>query len=216
MSWGDDGRGLCFVMTRGRTGTGLGFKKSEDSSSDVEGVSGMPSACEHGLEDKEEIERVGDETCPEIGMGGCGNLNDTSVKVSWNESGDCSGLEDSVGGRGAGRGEKRESSNGERSLSASMSVSRAILISAMFACRRLAFIPGLLLPLELAEGIGEEEREDIRDSSSSSMIFNGWQLVEDDRVNSGTLRARAVRPCRFNIVSCEKTVTIELSTLEYF
>lgn len=204
ISWGDDGRGLCFVMTRGRTGTGLGFKKSEDSSSDVEGVSGMPPCWEHGLEDKEEIERVGDETWPEIGMGGCGNLNDASVKVSRNESGDCSGLEDSVGGLGAGRGANRESSNGERSLSASMRASRAILISAMFACRRLAFIPGLLLPLELAEGIGEGEREYIRDSSSSRIIFNGWQLVEEDRVNSGTLRARAVRPCRFNIVSRKK------------
>ena len=173
MSWGDDGRGLCFVMTRGRTGTGLGFKKSKDSSSDVDGVSGMTSGCEHGLEDKEDIERVGDETCPEIGMGGCGNLKDTSVKVSRNESGDCSGLEDSVGGLGAGRGANRVLSNGERSLSASMIASRAILISAMFAYRRLAFMPGLLLPLELAERIGEGEREDIRDSSSSSMMFNG-------------------------------------------
>ena len=111
MSWGDDGRGLCFVMTRGQTGTGLGFKKSEDSSSDVEGVSGIPSRYEHGLEDKEEVERVGDETCPETGMGGCGNLNDTSVKVSRNEPGDCAGLEDSVGGLGAGRGANRVSSN---------------------------------------------------------------------------------------------------------
>ena len=52
-SWGDDGRGLCFVMTRGRIGTHLGFKKSGDSSSDVEGVNGMPPFCEHGLEDKD-------------------------------------------------------------------------------------------------------------------------------------------------------------------
>jgi len=103
-------------------------------------------------------------------MGGCGNLNDTSVKVSRNESGDWPGLDDSVvGGLGAGRGANMVSSNGERSLSASMSASRAILISAMFACRRLAFMPGLLLPLERGEG----EREDIRDSSSSGMIFNG-------------------------------------------
>ena len=43
----------------------------------MDGVSGMTSGCEHGLEDKEDIERVGDETCPEIGMGGCGNLNCT-------------------------------------------------------------------------------------------------------------------------------------------
>jgi hypothetical protein len=133
----------------------------------------MPSGCEHGLEDKEDIERVGDEMCPEIGMGGCGNLNDTSVKVSRNESGDCSELGDSVGGLGAGRGANRVSSNGERSLSASMRASRAILISAMFACHHLAFMPGLLLPLERAEGIGEGEWEDICDSSSSSMIFNG-------------------------------------------
>ena len=161
------------MITRGRTGTGLGFKKLEDSSSDVQGVGGMSSGCEPGLEDREEVERVGDAKCPEMGMGGCGNLKDTSVKVSRNESGDCSGLEDAVGGLGAGRGANMVSSNGERSLSVSMRASRAILISATFACRRLAFMPGLLLPLERGEAIGDGEREGIRDSSSSGMIFNG-------------------------------------------
>jgi len=61
-------------------------QKIGGSSSDVEGVSGMPSRCEHGLEDKEEVERVGDETCPESGMGGCGNLNDASVARGWRRS----------------------------------------------------------------------------------------------------------------------------------
>jgi hypothetical protein len=78
-------------------------------------------------------------------------------------------------------------------------------MSEMFACRRLDFIPGLLLPLELAEGTGEGVREDDRDSSSSRMMFNGRLVVEDVRVNSGTLRARAVQPCRFKIVSRRKT-----------
>jgi hypothetical protein len=73
-------------------------------------------------------------------------------------------------------------------------------MSEMFDCRHVAFIPGLYL----AEGTSEKVREDSRDSSSR-MIFNGWLFVEDDRVNSGTLRARAVQPRCFNILSPRNT-----------
>jgi hypothetical protein len=78
----------------------------------------MPPFCEHGLDDKEERERVGDGTCPERGVGGWGNSNERSVKVNRNESCKCSGLKDSIGGLGAGRGLNKVSCIGETSLSA--------------------------------------------------------------------------------------------------
>lgn len=40
-------------------------------------------------------------------MGGCGNLNETSVNVNLKESGEAGAL---VGGSGAGRGERRRAS----------------------------------------------------------------------------------------------------------
>ena len=53
---GEEGRGLCLVMTRGwMIGRWETREEEPNSSSEVEGVNGMPSVCEPGLEDNEEV-----------------------------------------------------------------------------------------------------------------------------------------------------------------
>lgn len=56
---GEDDRGLCFVMTRGWMAARRGLKMREEidsSSSDVEGVKGIPPASDLGLEEREDVE----------------------------------------------------------------------------------------------------------------------------------------------------------------
>lgn len=60
-SKGEKGRGLCFVMTRGCMAERRDLREGPpNSSSEVEGVKGIPSVWEPGLEDKEDKECVGE------------------------------------------------------------------------------------------------------------------------------------------------------------
>lgn len=53
--------------------------------------------------------------------------------------------------------------------------------------------------------MGEGDREDRRDSSSSRMMLRDFPPNESECDNSAILRARAVRPCRLIMVSRENT-----------
>ena len=157
-----------------------------NSSSEVEGVNGIASDWEAGLEDKEEdgeshsyfLRDVG------VGMGGCGNSKDRSVKVKLKELGEGRGL-DVVGGCGE---ERRQSSVGK---------TRESLISdTTVACLRFALRERFELVMEL----GEDER----DSSSSMMIFKGLLVSRDGRTGV-QLRPR-IWPWRLSVTSREMTI----------
>jgi len=75
-----DGEPLCLAMTSGLMAALRGLNRgdgSANSSSDVDGVGGNVPNCEHGLEDEDETDEVGEaqERSEEgVGIGGCGNL----------------------------------------------------------------------------------------------------------------------------------------------
>ena len=122
-----------------------GLKRGEgnkNSSSDVEGVKGTQLECAPGLDDKSDVDNVGVKRLK--AEGGQGNLA-RSVNANFKESGELCGLS----GRGAGLGRRNVSSK---------SLSRLMLIVAMFACLRLAFT--------LRRGEGH--------SSSSMMMLRVW------------------------------------------
>lgn len=73
-----------------------------------------------------------------VGMGGCGNLKETSVKVNLKESGEA-GVLDVMGGRGE---ERKESSVGNTRESLSSATETV-------ACLRLALISRFELPSRL-------------------------------------------------------------------
>ena len=143
--------GGCMAARRGlNRGEG-----NENSSSEVEGVK-TQLECAPGLDDKSDVDNVGVKRLK--AEGGQGNL-ERSVKANFKESGELCGVELEESGRGAGLGDKNVLSKSFRSLS------RLILIVAMFACLRLAFTLRR----------GEEEREDL-DSSSSIMMLRVWDV----------------------------------------
>ena len=114
-----------------------------NSSSDVEGVNGISSA---GLEDKEEDGETHSESRSYffrdvgVGMGGCGNLKDKSVKDNLKESGE--GVSNVDGGCGAGRGEERRESSVGKTRESLTSETRV-------ACLRIA----LRVRFELPSGL---------------------------------------------------------------
>jgi hypothetical protein len=162
-----------------------------NSSSEAEGVNGIASDWEAGLEDKEEVGESHSYFLRDVGvgMGGCGKSKDRSVKVKLKESG---GL-NVVGGCGAGRGEERRQS--------SVGKTRESLISdTTVACLRFA----LRERFELASGLLLTELgEEGRDSSSSMMIFKGLLVSRDGRTEV-QLRPR-IWPWRLSVTSREMT-----------
>ena len=192
---GEEGRGLSFVMTRGwMTGLRRDMIGGLNSSSEDEGVNGIASVSEAGLEDKEEVGESHSYFLRDVGvgMGGCGNSKDRSVKVKLKESGEGRGLK-VVGGCGAGGDEERRQS--------SVGKTRESLISdTTVACLRFA----LRERFELASGVLLMELgEDGRDSSSSMMIFKGLLVSRDGRTGV-QLRPR-IWPWRLSVTSREMT-----------
>ena len=127
-----------------------------------------------------------------VGIGGCGNLKDKSVKVNLKESGEGGGSR-VVGGSGAGRGDERRQS--------SVGKTRESLISeTKVACLRFALTDIFELPSGLLlQELGEEERG----SSSSMMIFKGLFVSRDGRTGV-KLRPRTW-PLRLRVTSREQT-----------
>lgn len=88
---------------------------------------------------------------------------------------------------------------------------RAIFMSETVACRLRAF-KAELLPLDPEfpeqEDNGDDDLEDVRFSSSSTMMFNDFSCWKPVCDKFAILRARAVRPCILRIVSLLRTAKI--------